>query len=141
MNVIDKMNALSKGNTNSWVEEATYRQENVDWLRRSAHIALLVLRQLRVQGLSQKELATRMQLSPQYISKLLKGGENLSLQTISKLEEVLGITLIEVSASSSVVTNSFVDFRKPTLVPQYIASIVVANTKACEAVFSVSPAA
>lgn len=45
-------------------------------------------------GLMQKALAERMNCTQQYISKILKGKENMSLDTLSKLERVLGITLI-----------------------------------------------
>lgn len=45
-------------------------------------------------GLIQKALAERMNCTQQYISKILKGKENMSLDTLSKLERVLGITLI-----------------------------------------------
>lgn len=45
-------------------------------------------------GLIQKALAERMNCTQQYISKILKGKENMSLDTLSKLEKALGITLI-----------------------------------------------
>ncbi|OFX81522.1 MAG: hypothetical protein A2W86_08230 [Bacteroidetes bacterium GWD2_45_23] len=38
-----------------------------------------------------------MDVSPQYVSKIIKGRENLSLETIWKIEEALGITLISVN--------------------------------------------
>ena len=44
--------------------------------------------------MSQKELAEKMKCSPQYVSKLLKGSENLTLDTISKLEECLDLNLV-----------------------------------------------
>ena len=53
-----------------------------------------VLAALKTQGLSQKELAERMGVSPQQVSKIVKGQENLTLETISKIEMVLGITII-----------------------------------------------
>lgn len=45
-------------------------------------------------GLIQKALAERMNCTQQYISKILKGKENMSLDTLSKLKKALGITLI-----------------------------------------------
>lgn len=45
-------------------------------------------------GLMQKALAERMNCTQQYISKILKGKENMSLDRLSKLEKALGITLI-----------------------------------------------
>ncbi len=52
------------------------------------------MRRLEEMKMSQKELAAKMNCSPQYISKLLKGSENLTLETISKLEEVLSLDLV-----------------------------------------------
>ena len=39
--------------------------------------------------ISQKQLAERMNCSQQYISKILKGKENLSLETLTKIENAL----------------------------------------------------
>ena len=36
----------------------------------------------------------RMNYTQQYVSKILKGKENMSLDTLSKLEDALGINLI-----------------------------------------------
>lgn len=44
--------------------------------------------------MNQKELAEAMNVTPQYISKILKGNQNLSLETISKLEEILDINIL-----------------------------------------------
>ena len=44
--------------------------------------------------MSQTALAKQLGCSQQYVSKLLKGGENLSLETISKIEKALTITII-----------------------------------------------
>ncbi len=51
--------------------------------------------------MSQKDLADRIDVSPQYINKIVKGKENLSLVTICKIERVLGVTLIEIPAYES----------------------------------------
>ena len=49
---------------------------------------------MKQEGLTQKALAERMDCTQQYVSKILKGKENLSLETLSKLEDALGISLI-----------------------------------------------
>lgn len=77
-----------------WREKAQWRRDNRQWLRYSGFIALTVLRRLEEMDMSQKELAEKMKCSPQYISKLLKGSENLTLDTISKLEECLDLDLV-----------------------------------------------
>ena len=50
---------------------------------------------MKYQNISRQELAERMECSPQYVSRLLKGEENLSLETICKLEEALNIAILQ----------------------------------------------
>lgn len=77
-----------------WREKALWRRENRRWLRYSGYIALTVMHRLDELKISQRELAEKMNCSPQYVSKLLKGSENLTLDTISKLEECLDLDLV-----------------------------------------------
>ena len=79
----------------NWKEKAQWRRENRRWLRYSGFIALKVMHRLEDLNMSQKELAERMNCSPQYVSKLLKGSENLTLETIAKLEDLLGLIIIK----------------------------------------------
>ena len=60
----------------------------------SQKIAVKVLLQMKKEGLTQKVLAERMNCTQQYVSKILKGKENMSLDTLSRLEDALGISLI-----------------------------------------------
>ena len=77
-----------------WRVEAEWRRDNWSWLRHSQKIAVKVLLQMKQEGLTQKALAERMDCTQQYVSKILKGKENMSLDTLSKLEDALGISLI-----------------------------------------------
>jgi ribosome-binding protein aMBF1 (putative translation factor) len=79
-----------------WLDKALWREENEAWLEKSALIAIKILRAIKDQATSQKELAEKMGVSAQYVIKIVKGNENLSLETISKLEAALGIQLIEI---------------------------------------------
>ena len=79
-----------------WLEKAKWSEDNSAWLEKSALIAIKILRAIKDQGSSQKKLAEKLEVSAQYINKIVKGNENLSLETISKLEIALGIQLIEV---------------------------------------------
>jgi ribosome-binding protein aMBF1 (putative translation factor) len=90
-----KLQELSEGHTSSWSEEADFRIKNQKWLRYSGNIALRVLAAIEdKEGLSQKKLAEILDVSPQQISKIIKGQENLTLETIAKLSEALNIELI-----------------------------------------------
>ena len=65
------------------------------WLRYSQHIAMLMLDRMEELEMNQKQLAEKMNCSRQYISKVLKGRENLSLETLAKIENALGISIIK----------------------------------------------
>ena len=54
-------------------------------------IAVKVLLRMKLLGLMQKALAERMNCTQQYISKILKGKENMSLDTLSKLAKTYNI--------------------------------------------------
>lgn len=79
-----------------WLENAKNRQINRSWLDLSFKIAMKVLRYIRINKISQKDLASKLDWSPQYLSKVLKGKENLTLETICKIQGVTGLSLIQV---------------------------------------------
>lgn len=94
-----------------WREEAEWRHENWTWLRHSQRIAVRVLLEMKRLGLTQKALAERMNCTQQYVSKIIKGKENMSLETLSRLEEALGLCLIydeEPTSTSMIADDSFV---------------------------------
>ena len=64
-------------------------------LQRLRNIAMLMLDRMEELGMSQKQLAEKMNCSPQYISKVLRGRENLSLETLTKIENALEISIIK----------------------------------------------
>lgn len=78
-----------------WREKAEWRRANRDWLPYSRKIAIKTAMALEEQDLSQRQLAERMGCSPQYVSRLLKGEENLSLETICKLENALNLSIMQ----------------------------------------------
>lgn len=83
----------------AWREEAQWRRENWSWLQHSQMISVCVLLKMKQLGLTQNALAERMNCTQQYVSKILKGKENLSLDTITRLENALGISLINTQLS------------------------------------------
>ncbi len=94
-----KIAEVAEKDKSKWLEKAKYRRENRNWLLKSKRIALRVLGVLKERGMQQKELAEQLGVSPQQVSKIVKGKENLTLETISKLESVLEINLIEVNSA------------------------------------------
>ena len=77
------------------LKEIEYRHVNREWLRVSSRIAVLVLMALDDQKMSKKDLAVRMNVSPQYVSKIVKGQEKFNIETIIKLENALGISILD----------------------------------------------
>lgn len=49
---------------------------------------------MQTHGLKRADLALRLGVSPQYVSKLLSGTENLSFKSIANIEDKLGINCI-----------------------------------------------
>jgi transcriptional regulator with XRE-family HTH domain len=100
--VLDKLNEVSSKESSKWLDQANWRIENEAWLDKSADIALRILRTLRSKSITQKDLADRLGVSAQYINKIVKGKENLTLDTICKLERALEIELIAIPTFKSI---------------------------------------
>ena len=79
----------------NYLKNAQFRIENKKWLSYSSNIALRIIGALEQQDhMTQKALAKMLDVTPQYINKILRGQENLSLATIAKIAEVLNVELI-----------------------------------------------
>jgi transcriptional regulator with XRE-family HTH domain len=63
----------------------------------SQEIALCLHYYLRNAGLTQKELADKMGVSAVYVGKLLKGGENMTLETICKIQNVICENIVTIA--------------------------------------------
>lgn len=88
---------LKRANKNTtWKDLAVSELENRNWMDRSAAIAVTILDRLNTQNHNRTWLADQIGVSRQYLSKVLKGRENLTLGTISKLETALGMEILEV---------------------------------------------
>ena len=72
-------------------EEARWRQENEIWLRMSRSVAMTIIDYMQEHKLSRSELASKLGVSQQYLSRILSGTENFSLKTIAKIEASLGV--------------------------------------------------
>lgn len=88
---LERFSSLTPSN---WRKEAEKRQANKEWLRYSQMIAIKMLDRMEELGLTQKMLAERMGCSQQYVSKVLRGRENLSLETLCKIENALNLQII-----------------------------------------------
>jgi transcriptional regulator with XRE-family HTH domain len=91
-----KLVSSTKSGKSAWRQDAEIRIKNKKWLRYSSHIARRILAVISERrDLNQKILAEKIGVKPQYINKVVKGQENLSLETISKISDALDIELIQ----------------------------------------------
>ena len=91
----NRLSAYASATPSKWREKAEARLANKEWLRYSQNIAMMMFDKMDELGLTQKAVAERMGCSQQYISRVLKGTENLSIETISKIESALELQILE----------------------------------------------
>ncbi len=94
MNNKEKFLNLVSGEDTKTIAEVKERIRNRAMLRESQQIAIKVLMKLDDLGWSQKELAKRMEVSPQQITKIVSGKENLTIETQIKLQNILDIPIL-----------------------------------------------
>lgn len=92
--IVQKLSEHKSATPSKWREEAEFRVANKSWLHYSQHIAMMMLDKMEELHITQKLLAERMGCSQQYVSKILKGRENLSIETLCKIEDALQIPLL-----------------------------------------------
>jgi len=97
--VTDFLEAHQSSTPSRWREDAQWRRDNEYWLKYSRHITLQVLRAMEAQSVTQVELARRMGCTQQYVSNLLKGSSNMTLETIARLEKALSLDIIRSTLS------------------------------------------
>ena len=118
-NLEQKLAQIVEKKTSTWKQDAEWRKENRSWLKKSANIAMLVLDKMDELGWNQKQLALELGTTPQYVSKLCKGQENLTLKNIDALERALGIDLsLDVSSEKQ-------EIRSPSLTITQIFDITI----------------
>lgn len=112
---IDIIKTNKSSIANVWQEEASRDRENWCWMKYSMQIAIKVRARMKELGLTQTALASKIGCTQQYVSLLLKGRENLTLETIAKLESALDIALF--GSPSSLVSGYSI---QPESAPRYL---------------------
>lgn len=139
---LENLEKLVSDEISGWLDKYLYYKANKNWLDNSSKIALTVLETLDRKEISQRELAKKMNVSAQHINRIVRGKQNLTLETISKLEIALDISLLEIidiKKVNEIKTNSVTivakvqkttsnklkgeDFVKKNFSPNFIKSI------------------
>ena len=64
-------------------------------------ISLKIIDYMQLNGLSRADIAQRLGVSSQYVSRILAGNINHSLKSIAEMEDALGINLLPTPPSQS----------------------------------------
>lgn len=81
--------------TKTWISKSKFEIENEEELLVCRRIILKIVRYKQDNDMSQKELAEKLNVSPQYINKLLHGQDlDLKITTVLRYGRLLGIKLI-----------------------------------------------
>lgn len=91
---IQFLKAHESATLSGFTEEANWRRENARWLRWSRQMAATLMGYMQTHGMKRADLAARLGVSPQYVSRLLSGTENLSFKSIANIEDKLGISCL-----------------------------------------------
>lgn len=91
----EKFLALVSQKETKTIERAKQRLKQKSYSKLSNQIAFEILERLDELKWKQKDLAEKMEVSPQQVNKWVKGNENFTLDTLCKLGEVLGVELIQ----------------------------------------------
>lgn len=75
------------------------------WINHSQMIANIMSARMKELGMTQKALAQKMNCTQQYISKILKGRENLSLEALSRIESALDTKILKLDSNTNELTN------------------------------------
>ena len=94
MNTMDFLRANEHKSEVGFVSKAQYLKDNWSWMRYSYAIAIKVRRRMKDLGITQKELAGKLECTQQHVSVLLGGKANMTLETMAKLEQALSFDLI-----------------------------------------------
>lgn len=98
---LDKFTKLVSKKPSNFLAKLEYYRFNKKWLDNSSNVAVNVLAALKEKKWSQKDLAEKMNVSAQQVNKIIKGQQNLTFETIAKLEQALDISLIEIISFKS----------------------------------------
>lgn len=106
----------------NWIEEAKREREVEEDLLACRLIVLKIVRYMKDHHLSQKDLAKKLNVSPQYINKFLHGQDlDMKVSTVLRYGRILGIKLIHVPGQNEVeeIMRSFVSaqFKVGTVQP------------------------
>ncbi len=78
-------------------DRAKWRSDNSGWLLLSQRVSIAIFQYMHANNLTRNELAAKLDVTPQYVSKLLSGKNNFTFEKICELKEKLQIESLNIS--------------------------------------------
>ena len=79
----------------TFTEDAKWRQENEAWLKWSRGVAMSIVDYMQENGQSRSDIAAKLGVSPQYVSRILSGNINFCFKSVADIERKLGISCMK----------------------------------------------
>lgn len=96
--IISYLEEHQSSTPSKWREKAEWRMKNKSWLCYSRHIAMMMLDKMEKLNINQEQLSKLLDCTQEHISEILKGQENLSLETMAKIEQCLKIQIFNINS-------------------------------------------
>lgn len=93
------LEAHQSGEQSTFENDAAWRRENASWLKRSRSVALAIIDYMQENQLSRNDVAERLGVSPQYVSRILSGKINFSFKSVAEIEDRLGVECFQAAAA------------------------------------------
>ena len=108
----DSIKKRITGVDSSWIEENDYSLRNLDDFNANIKIALRLRRCMKERGWNQKQLAEALEVSPQYVNKLLRNQDpSFSVKVAIEYGRKLDYPLIKVCDDDEFSSNFFIEYQ------------------------------
>lgn len=77
----------------SWKDRAKKDRANRRNISRAQKFALELLEYMELNNIKQKDLAFKMNVSPQQVNKILRAKSNITFETLDKIADALGVSI------------------------------------------------
>ena len=96
---LDFLEANQSDKPSKFTEDAKQRRENEAWLKWSRGVALAIVDYMQENGLTCADIASKLDVTPQYVSRILSGTTNFSFKSVTEIERKLGISCMGAAMS------------------------------------------
>lgn len=112
---------------NSWLDDFKKDLSNNEDFEINMKIVLKIIHFMKDNHLKQVDLASMLNVSPQYVNRLLGGGENISIAKAEEYGRMLGIRLIDVPSEDSFSFNKIKSYKAIRTCPVKVKENTISN--------------